>query len=116
MDNALSIALEEALKIILDPRNKYHKEYRVEMIQTIIKYCSPKRKEIDLETNGGLLGFDPTKFFSPDAKPEPTVEAEYTESKAAQRAVEVLAKVKTKVNGNGNGNGNGRYADEDEDD
>ena len=113
MDNALGVALTEALDIIINPRNQYYAEHRVHMIEVVIKYCAPRRKEIDLDANGGLLGFDPTKFFSPDTKPEPAVEVEFTEAKGAKQAVPI----KTKLNArNGNGNGNGRYEDEADDD
>lgn len=110
MDVALSLALKEALDVILNPRNKYYEEHRIHMIETVIKYCAPKRKEVALDGAGGLLGFDPTKFFNPEMTPEPPVEAEYTELQS--KAVPV----KAKLNGNGNGNGNGRYDDDEEDD
>lgn len=111
MDNALGVALTEALDIIINPRNQYYAEHRVHMIEVVIKYCAPRRKEIDLDASGGLLGFDPTKFFSPDTKPEPAVEVEFSEAKGAKQAVPV----KAKLNGS-NGNGNGRYEDEADDD
>lgn len=68
LDNALAVALVEALDIIQNPRNPYYAEHRVHMIETIIKYASPKRKEVEV---GGENAFDIAKWFRPDSGPEP---------------------------------------------